>query len=127
MILEPPDKEGSAVMKMFIGVGVCIALSYIPQTHTEQLPLGCELTSQEVQSIKTLLTQRTYASLKGGLIQNAKSLEPFQPCQSNGYGSVRWSFEVENNEESGTSVLFNDDQHWNPHRRMPRQTGMNRF
>ena len=54
MILEAPDKEGSAAMKVLVRVPVCIALSSIPQTHTEQLPLVCELTSQEFQSIKTL-------------------------------------------------------------------------
>ena len=73
MILEPPEKEGSAVMRVFIGIGLGIALFSIPQTHAEPLPLVCELTSEEVPSIKVLLTERTYVSLKGVLVQDGYS------------------------------------------------------
>ena len=70
------------------------------------------MTSEEVPSIKVLLTERTYVSLKGVLVQDGKTLGIFQTGQSNGYESVWWSFEDETNEKSGTSVLLKDDQHW---------------
>ena len=126
VILEPPEKEGSAVMRVFIGIGLGITLFSIPQTHAEPLPLVCELTSEEVAAIKVLLTERTYVSLKGVLVQDGKTLGTFQTGQSNGYGSIWWSFEDGTNRKSGTSVLFKDDQHWNPHRRIPRPSETNR-
>ena len=91
------------------------------------LPLVCELTSEEVPSIKVLLTERTAVSLKGELLQGNRTLGMFQTGQSNGYASVWWSFQDQNDEGSGTSVLFKDDQHWNPHRRLPRPPETNRI
>ena len=38
------------------------------------LPMVCELTSEEVPSIKVLLTERTAVSLKGQLLQGSKTL-----------------------------------------------------
>ena len=38
------------------------------------LPLVCELTSEEIPSIKVLLTERTSVSLKGELLQGSKAL-----------------------------------------------------
>ena len=90
------------------------------------LPLVCELTSEEVPSIKVLLTERTAVSLKGELLQENKTLGTFQTGQSNGYGSVWWSFHDPHDKSDGTSVLFKDDQHWNPHRRLPRPSETNR-
>ena len=37
------------------------------------LPLVCELTSEEVPSIKVLLTERTAVSLKGELLQGSQN------------------------------------------------------
>ena len=51
-------------MRVFIGIGLGIALSSIPQTHAEPLPLVCELTSEEVPSIKV----QNHVSLKGVLV-----------------------------------------------------------
>ena len=90
------------------------------------LPLVCELTSEEVPSIKVLLTDRTALSLKGELLQGSRPLGTFQTGQSNGYGSVWWSFHDQHDKSDGTSVLFKDDQHWNPHRRIPRPSETNR-
>ena len=90
------------------------------------LPLVCELTSEEAPSIKVLLTERTAVSLKGELLQGSKTLGTFQTGQSNGYGSVWWSFHDQHDKSDGTSVLFKDDQHWNPHRRIPRPSETNR-
>jgi hypothetical protein len=90
------------------------------------LPLVCELTSEEVPSIKVLLTERTAVSLKGELLQGSRTLGTFQTGQSNGYGSVWWSFHDHHDKSDGTSVLFKDDQHWNPHRRIPRPSETNR-
>ena len=90
------------------------------------LPLVCELTSEEVPSIKVLLTERTAVSLKGELLQGNKTLGTFQTGQSNGYGSVWWSFHGQHDKSDGTSVLFKDDQHRNTHRRMPRPSETNR-
>ena len=55
-------------MRVFIGIGLGIALFSIPQTHAEPLPVVCDLTSEEGPSIKVLLTERTYVSLKGVLV-----------------------------------------------------------
>ena len=82
------------------------------------LPLVCEITSEEVPTIKVLLTERTAVSLKGELLQGSKTLGTFQTGQSNGYGSVWWSFHDQHDKSNGTSVLFKDAQHWNPHRRI---------
>ena len=90
------------------------------------LPLVCELTSEEVPSIKILLTERTAFSLKGKLLQSKNTLGTFQTGQSNGYGSVWWSFHDQHDKGDGTSLLFKDDQHWNPHRRIPRPSETNR-
>ena len=90
------------------------------------LPFVCELTSEEVPSVKVLLTERTAVSLKGELLQGSKTLGTFQTGQSNGYGSVWWSFHDRYDKGDGTSVLFKDDQHWNPHRRLPRPSETNR-
>ena len=90
------------------------------------LPFVCELTSEEVPSVKVLLTERTAVSLKGELLQGRKNLGTFQTGQSNGYGSVWWSFHDRYGKGDGTSVLFKDDQHWNPHRRLPRPSETNR-
>jgi|TARA_B100001758_G_C18160806_1_gene479044 hypothetical protein len=90
------------------------------------LPLVCELTSEEVPSIKVLLTERTAVSLKGELLQGSKALGTFQTGQSNGYGSVWWSFHNQHGKGDGTSVLFKGAQHWNPHRRIPRPSETNR-
>jgi hypothetical protein len=90
------------------------------------LPFVCELTSEEVPSVKVLLTERTAVSLKGELLQGRKNLGTFQTGQSNGYGSVWWSFHDRYDKGDGTSVLFKDDQHWNPHRRLPRPSETNR-
>ena len=90
------------------------------------LPLVCELTSEEVPSIKVLLTERTAVSLKGELLHRSKTLGTFQTGQSNRYRSVWWSFHDQHDKSDGTSVLFKDDQHWNPHRRMPRPSETNR-
>ena len=90
------------------------------------LPLVCELTSEEAPTIKVLLTERTAVSLKGELLQDSKTLGTFQTGQSNGYGSVWWSFHDQHDKSDGASVLFKDDQHWNPHRRIPRPSETNR-
>ena len=90
------------------------------------LPLVCELTSEEVSSIKVVLTERTAVSLKGELLQGSETLGIFQTGQSNGYGSVWWSFHDQHDKSDGTSVLFKGDQHWNPHRRIPRPSETNR-
>ena len=90
------------------------------------LPQVCELTSEEVSSIKVLLTERTAVSLKGELLQGSNTLGTFQTGQSNGYGSVWWSFHDQHAKSDGTSVLFKGDQHWNPHRRIPRPSETNR-
>ena len=94
--------------------------------HAVPLPLVCELTSEEVPSIKVVLTERTAVSLKGELLQGSETLGTFQTGQSNGYGSVWWSFHDQHDQSDGTSVLFKDDQHWNPHRRIPRPSETNR-
>ena len=90
------------------------------------LPLVCEITSEEAPTIKVLLTERTAVSLKGELLQGSKTLGTFQTGQSNGYGSVWWSFHDQHDKSDGTSVLFKDDQHWNSHRRIPRPSETNR-
>ena len=90
------------------------------------LPLVCELTSEEVPSIQILLKERSAVSLNGELQQKGVTLGIFQTGQSNGYGSVWWSFRDQTGEGDGVSVLFKDDQHWNPHRRLPRPSETNR-
>ena len=90
------------------------------------LPLVCEVTSEEIPSIKVLLTERTAVSLKGELLQGSKTLGTFQTGQSNGYGSVWWFFYDQHDKGDGTSVLFNVDQHLNPHRSIPRPSETNR-
>ena len=90
------------------------------------LPLVCQRTSEEVPSIKILLTERTSVSLKGKLLQGSETLGTFQTGQSNGYGSVWWSFHNQHDQSDGTSVLFKGNQHWNPHRRIPRPSETDR-
>ena len=90
------------------------------------LPMVCELTSEEVPSIKVRLTERTAYSLDGELFLKGKSLGTFQTGQSNGYGSVWWHFTDGHDKAYGKSVLFKDDQHWNLHRRTPRPSEVNR-
>ena len=102
-----------------------LLVSAIP-ANAVPLPLVCELTSEEVTTIKVLLTERTAVSLKGELHQASETLGTFQTGQSNGYGSVWWSFHDQHDKSDGPSVLFKGDQHWNPHRRIPRPSETNR-
>ena len=90
------------------------------------LPMECVLTSEEVPSIQVRLKERTVTSLKGELVQDGKSLGIFQTGQSNGYGTVWWSFEDQHSQQDGTSVLFKDDQHWNRHGSGPAASETNR-
>ena len=90
------------------------------------LPIICELTSEEVPEIKVRLTERTAISLRGELLQNGIHLGIFQTGQSKGYGPVWWSFHDSHDAVKGISVLFKDNQHWNPHRRTPRPSETNR-
>ena len=97
----------------------------IPATAAP-LPMICELTSEEVPEIKVRLTERTAISLRGELLQNGVHLGTFQTGQAKGYGSVWWSFHDSYDKVKGISVLFKDNQHWNPHRRIPRPSETNR-
>ena len=90
------------------------------------LPMTCELTSEEVPEIKVRLTERTAVSLRGELLQNGVRLGIFQTGQSKGYGPVWWSFHDAHDAGKGISVLFKDNQHWNPNRRTPRPSETNR-
>ena len=90
------------------------------------LPMECVLTSEEVPSIQVRLKERTVTSLKGELVQDGKSLGIFQTGQSNGYGTVWWSFEDQHSQQDGTSVLFKDHQHWNRHGSGPAASETNR-
>lgn len=91
------------------------------------LPMVCELISEEAPHIKVRLTERTAVSLRGELLQNGIHLGTFQTGQSRGYGPpVWWSFHDSHDAGKGISVLFYDNQHWNPHRRTPRPSDTNR-
>ena len=90
------------------------------------LPLTCELTSEHDAAIQIRLTERTAFSLKGVLIQHNKPLGTFQTGQSRGNGNVWWSFQDQHGKADGVSVLFKDDQHWNPYRPIPKPSETNR-
>ena len=104
-----------------------VALIFLPiPTAAAPLPMICELTSEEVPEIKVRLTERTAVSLRGELLQNGIPLGIFQTGQSKGYGPVWWSFHDSHDAGKGISVLFKDNQHWNPHRYSPRPSETNR-
>ena len=91
------------------------------------LPVDCILRSEEVSDVKVILKERTAVSLKGELIQNGQTLGTFQTGQTKGYVDVWWSFNDQHDSGKGMSVLFKDDQHWNPYRRLPRPSETNRL
>ena len=104
---------------------IALLFTSIPAAATP-LPMTCELTSEEVPEIKVRLTERTAVSLRGELLQDGARLGTFQTGQSRGYGPVWWSFHDSYDAGKGISVLFKDNQHWNPHRRTPRPSETNR-
>ena len=86
----------------------------------------CVLTSEEIPTIKIRLIERTPVSLRGELLQNDVSLGTFQTGQSKGYAGVWWSFHDQHDAGEGRSVLFKDDQHWNPRKGKPQASETNR-
>ena len=112
----PEHMKALLISLMFIGIPAGAA----------PLPMVCELTSEEVPGIKVRLSERTAVSLRGELLQNDVHLGTFQTGQSKGYGPVWWSFHDSHDAGKGISVLFKDNQHWNPHRRIPRPSETNR-
>ena len=132
-------EESMPAPKTFTGIQTCsrgllegmrtLLISLLPLTipaAAAPLPMICELTSEEVPEIKVRLTERTAISLRGELIQKDVHLGTFQTGQSKGYGPVWWSFHDSHDAGKGISVLFKDNQHWNPHRRTPRPSETNR-
>ena len=97
-----------------------------PLVSAEQLPLVCEITSEEVPDIQIRLVERTPVSLRGELYQNKGSLGIFQTGQTKGYGDAWWSFDDGSNYIHGKAVLFRDDLIWNPHRNFPQPSTTNR-
>ena len=97
-----------------------------PLVSAEQLPLVCEITSEEVPDIQIRLVERTPVSLRGELYQNKGSLGIFQTGQTKGYGDAWWSFDDGSNYVHGKAVLFRDDLIWNPHRNFPQPSTTNR-
>ena len=100
--------------------------AYAPLVSAEQLPLVCEITSEEVPDIQIRLVERTPVSLRGELYQNKGSLGIFQTGQTKGYGDAWWSFDDGSNYIHGKAVLFRDDLIWNPHRNFPQPSTTNR-
>ena len=100
--------------------------AYAPPVSAEQLPLVCEITSEEVPDIQIRLVERTPVSLRGELYQNKGSLGIFQTGQTKGYGDAWWSFDDGSNYVHGKAVLFRDDLIWNPHRNFPQPSTTNR-
>ena len=100
--------------------------AYAPLVSAEQLPLVCEITSEEVPDIQIRLVERTPVSLRGELYQNKGSLGIFQTGQTKGYGDAWWSFDDGSNYVHGKAVLFRDDLIWNPHRNFPQPSTTNR-
>ena len=90
------------------------------------LPLVCELTSEEISTVKIRLTERTTGSLRGELIQNDKTLGVFQSGKPKRGKDPWWSFQQDNQSSKGISVFFKDTELWNPFRRFPRPQDSNR-
>ena len=90
------------------------------------LPLMCILTSEEAPSIQIRLTERTAHSLKGTLIQNTTSLGVFQTGRPKRGLDPWWSLQDGNNIAKGSSVLFKEDDLWNPYRHLPKPAETNR-
>ena len=111
-----------------IQINLIVAITSLATTPVSAvpLPMECVLTSEEVPSIQVRLTERTVTSLKGKLIQDGKSLGIFQTGQSNGFGTVWWSFEDQYSQQDGSSILFKDDRLWNRYRSEPASTQTNR-
>ena len=108
---------------------LCCSLAvcaYVPPILAKQLPLVCEITSEEVSNIQIRLVERTPVSLRGELYQNKGSLGIFQTGQTKGYGDAWWSFDDGLNYVHGKAVLFRDDLIWNPHRNFPQPSTTNR-
>ncbi len=100
--------------------------AYATPGLAEQLPLVCEITSEEVPNIQIRLVERTPVSLRGELYQKNKSLGIFQTGQTKGYGDAWWSFDDGSNYVRGNAVLFQDDLIWNPFRSFPQPSTTNR-
>ena len=97
-----------------------------PPVSAEQLPLVCQITSEEAPNIQIRLVERTPVSLRGELYQNNGSLGIFQTGQTKGYGDAWWSFDDGSDYVRGKAVLFKDDLIWNPHRSFPQPSTTNR-
>ena len=100
--------------------------AYAPLVSAEQLPLVCEITSEEVPDFQIRLVERTPVSLRGELYQKNESLGIFQTGQTKGYGDAWWSFDDGSDYVRGKAVLFKDDLIWNPHRSFPQPSTTNR-
>ena len=112
-----------AFTTMCSSLAVC---GYAPPALAEQLPLVCQITSEEVSDIQIRLVERTPVSLRGELYQNNESLGIFQTGQTKGYGDAWWSFDDGSDYVRGKAVLFKDDLIWNPHRNFPKPSTTNR-
>ena len=97
-----------------------------PLVSAEQLPLVCEITSEEVPDFQIRLVERTPVSLRGELYQKNESLGIFQTGQTKGYGDAWWSFDDGSDYVRGKAVLFKDNLIWNPHRSFPQPSTTNR-
>ena len=104
-------------------VAVCACA---PPVSAEQLPLVCQITSEEAPNIQIRLVERTPVSLRGELYQNNGSLGIFQTGQTKGYGDAWWSFDDGSDYVRGKAVLFKDDLIWNPHQSLPQPSTTNR-
>jgi hypothetical protein len=125
--LNPGDSHLPRLISVLVkGVTPLVLLLVAHPALAVPLPLTCELTSEHDAAIRIRLTERTAFSLKGVLIQHNKPLGTFQTGQSRGNGNVWWSFQDQHGKADGVSVLFKDDQHWNPYRPIPKPSETNR-
>jgi len=125
--INPGDSHLPRLLSVLVkGVTPLFLLLLAHPALAVPLPLTCELTSEHDAAIQIRLTERTAFSLKGVLIQHNKPLGSFQTGQSRGNGNVWWSFQDQHGKADGVSVLFKDDQHWNPYRPIPKPSETNR-
>ena len=124
---HPGDSHPLRMLRVLVkGVTPLFLLLVAHPALAVPLPMPCELTSEHDAGIQIRLTERTAFSLKGVLIQQNKRLGTFQTGQSRGHGKVWWSYQDQHDKADGVSVLFKDDQHWNPYLPIPIPSETNR-
>jgi len=89
-------------------------------------PINCVLISEDVPSIKIVLSERRENSLKGKIFKDKKIKGIFYTRKPSKENSASWSFESSNSNFSGEIILFKDKELWHRYQNKIKSNQVNR-